>query len=123
MIVNLSDDEVKAVFNFLKKEDSKFETLGDVQKTAFEKFSEANNIIESPVRDFCTFYGKKKTACRFLDAEKTIPYIGTSELKNFISEECITNDPIFIDNRIPVIGIQEMYEGDHRYFNLLVETR
>lgn len=121
MIVDLTKDEIKAILSLLDDGKSWGRPLDDPHRVALEKFLELNDIIENPVGDLCLYSGEKKLGDRYFDSEKKDSYIGSKDLNHFIRSISDANEVLMLDNRIPIIGVQEMYEGDHRYFNLLVK--
>lgn len=118
MLVNLTDDEVKTIYHILEANYCPYEKA---DFDAFTKISKVKDIIENPCRDFCKSFGEKKLGERVFAADDTTTYLGSEDLNNFIKTESGGNEILLVDNNLIVSGIQEMYEGDHRYFNLLVE--
>jgi len=118
MLVNLTDDEIKVIYRILEANYCPYE-VADLD--AFNKISKVKDIIENPCRNLCKSFGDKKMADRYIDAQKTTAYFGSEDLNDFIKANSGNNEVLTVDNNFVVTGIQEMYEGDHRFFNLLVE--
>lgn len=118
MLISLSETEVKVLYDILK---NNYNSLDETHNNLFQKVSEIKNIIEDPCRNICKSFGKKKLGDKYIDAEKTCAYLGSGDLNKFISSEWGTNEVMLIDDQFVISGVQEMYDGDHRYFNLLVE--